>query len=61
MHTRSLQMKNLLLIDLTLTILLLTDTFAGSVHDKRIADQYTTSRLTSRVAGLLKAILRWRS
>lgn len=33
-------MKNLLLIDLTLTILLLTDTYAGSVHDKRIADAH---------------------
>lgn len=33
-------MKNLLLIDLTLTILLLTDTYVGSVHDKRIADAY---------------------
>jgi hypothetical protein len=30
----------LLLIDLTLTILLLTDTYAGSVHDKRIADAH---------------------
>lgn len=33
-------MKNLLLIDLTLTILLLTDTYDGCVHDKRIADDY---------------------
>jgi hypothetical protein len=29
-----------LLIDQTLTILLLTDTYAGSVHDKRIADAH---------------------
>lgn len=33
-------MKNLLLIDLTLSILLLTDTYDGRVHDKRIADDY---------------------
>ncbi len=33
-------MKNLLLIDRWLTILLLTDTYPGSVHDKRIADAY---------------------
>lgn len=33
-------MKNLLLIDRTLTIQLLTDTYAGSFHDKRIADDY---------------------
>lgn len=33
-------MKNLLLIDLTLTILLLTETYAGRVHDKRIADDH---------------------
>jgi len=31
--------KNLLLIDRMLTILLLTDTYVGSVHDKRIADE----------------------
>jgi hypothetical protein len=30
----------LLLIDLTLMILLLSDTYAGSVHDKRIADAH---------------------
>ena len=33
-------MKNLLLIDRLLTILLLTDTYPGSVHDKRIADNH---------------------
>lgn len=33
-------MKNLLLIDQLMTILLLTDTYAGSVHDKRIADDH---------------------
>ena len=33
-------MKNLLLIDERLTILLLTDTYPGRVHDKRIADDY---------------------
>ncbi len=33
-------MKNLLLIDRRLTILLLTDTYPGSVHDKRIADSH---------------------
>ena len=33
-------MKNLLLIDRLLTILLLTDTYPGSVHDKRIADAH---------------------
>jgi hypothetical protein len=32
--------KNLLLIERTLTILLLTDTYAGSVHDKRIAEAH---------------------
>ena len=31
-------MKNVLLIDAALTILFLSDTYAGSVHDKRIAD-----------------------
>jgi DDE superfamily endonuclease len=30
--------KNVLLIAATLTILLLTDTYAGSTHDKRMAD-----------------------
>jgi hypothetical protein len=30
--------KNVLLIDAALTILFLTDTYAGSTHDKRIAD-----------------------
>jgi hypothetical protein len=30
--------KNVLLINATLTILLLSDTYAGSVHDKRMAD-----------------------
>lgn len=30
----------MLLIDSLLTILLLTDTYPGSVHDKRIADDY---------------------
>jgi hypothetical protein len=30
--------KNVLLIDAALTILFLSDTYAGSVHDKRIAD-----------------------
>lgn len=33
-------MKNLLLIDHLLTILLLTDTYPGRVHDKRIADTH---------------------
>ncbi len=33
-------MKNLLLVDRLLTILLLTDTYPGSVHDKRIADAH---------------------
>ena len=33
-------MKNLLLIDQRLTILLLTDTYPGSMHDKRIADRH---------------------
>ena len=33
-------MKNLLLVDRLLTILLLTDTYPGRVHDKRIADDY---------------------
>lgn len=33
-------MKNLLLIDRRLTILLLTDTYPGRVHDKRIADAH---------------------
>ena len=32
-------MKNVLLIDAPLTILFLSDTHAGSVHDKRIADR----------------------
>jgi hypothetical protein len=32
--------KNLLLIDRLLTILLLTDTYPGSMHDKRIADAH---------------------
>jgi hypothetical protein len=32
--------KNLLLIDRELTILLLSDTYAGSVHDKRMADDH---------------------
>lgn len=31
-------MKNVLLIDAALTILFLSDTYAGSVHDKRIAE-----------------------
>ncbi len=31
-------MKNVLLIDTALTVLFLSDTYAGSVHDKRIAD-----------------------
>ena len=31
-------MKNILLINEPLTILFLSDTYAGSVHDKRIAD-----------------------
>ena len=31
-------MNNVLLIDAALTILFLTDTYAGSTHDKRIAD-----------------------
>ena len=31
-------MKSVLLINATLTILLLSDTYAGSTHDKRIAD-----------------------
>ena len=31
-------MSNLLLTDRDLTILFLSDTFPGSVHDKRIAD-----------------------
>jgi len=30
--------KNVLLINAALTILFLSDTYAGSVHDKRIAD-----------------------
>jgi hypothetical protein len=30
--------KNVLLIDAALTVLFLSDTYAGSVHDKRIAD-----------------------
>jgi len=30
--------KNVLLIDAALTILFLTDTYAGSTHDKRIAE-----------------------
>jgi hypothetical protein len=30
--------KNVLLVDAALTILLSTDTYAGSTHDKRIAD-----------------------
>lgn len=33
-------MKNLLLIDQIMTILLLSDTYGGSVHDKRVADDY---------------------
>lgn len=33
-------MKNLLLVDQLLTILLLTDTYPGSMHDKRIADSH---------------------
>jgi DDE superfamily endonuclease len=32
--------KNLLLVDRRLTIVLLTDTYPGSVHDKRIADHH---------------------
>lgn len=31
-------MKNLVLIDRTLTILFLSDTYGGRVHDKRMAD-----------------------
>ena len=31
-------MKNLILIDRTLTILFLSDTYGGRVHDKRMAD-----------------------
>ena len=31
-------MKNVLLINAALTILFLSDTYAGSTHDKRIAD-----------------------
>jgi hypothetical protein len=30
--------KNVLLVDATFTILFLTDTYAGSTHDRRIAD-----------------------
>jgi hypothetical protein len=33
--------NNVLLIDATLTILLLTDTYAGSTHDQRIVDATT--------------------
>ena len=33
-------MKNLLLINRYLTILLLSDTYAGSIHDKRLADAH---------------------
>ena len=33
-------MKNLLLIDRTLTILLLSETYPGRVHDKRMADAH---------------------
>lgn len=33
-------MKNLLLINRYLTILLLLDTYAGSIHDKRLADAH---------------------
>lgn len=33
-------MKNLLLVDRRLTILLLTETYPGRVHDKHIADQH---------------------
>ena len=31
-------MKNVLLVNATLTIVFLSDTYEGSVHDKRIAD-----------------------
>ncbi len=55
-------------LSLLMTRRLPLSALAGTIHCyptqvevlKRLADQYNKSRLTPRVAGLLKTILRWR-
>ena len=53
-------MKNLLLINRYMMILLLSHTCAGSIHDKRLADAYNRTRLTGPIKKILAAWLRWR-